>query len=799
MGPPVRGEGGEGGGGIPASVFLKALPVLPLEFRPRRDKGETRYNSELNELYRQIILCNKQLAERGKRNRRPSADDFAGTMAERSLHGAVNRLMVGDEGSREEGRKSLAERLKGKEGLLRMNLLGKRTDLSARAVIVPAPELEPHQVKLPLEMLGELLRSRLERELPRRLAAGLPKGKRGRREAEIRGDLRENGLEKYGEQVKNLLFAGGKGLLEDVWVLLTRAPSLHKYSVLSFRPVPWEEKVIGLHPLVCQFFNADFDGDTMGVFLPLTREAQRDAREKLPAARAPLSAANGRCLYHLDQDIALGAWLFTREEEGRRALEQWLEAPGLPAEERILVGDAPLKKGKSIQLVEKFFKKTRGVQATADLVQRVMRASLEEATRWGLTFGIFDVPLLEDGEDEAFRKWLGREVPRHNPVALMVESGAKGGLKQIRQLGIRRGQLQDIVKRNVGPPVEGNYRRGVTPVEYYLGSHAARRTMCEKKLSVAPAGAFTRLMVEAAYPLVVRMEDCGCGEGVELASLQDLEKPPSWRSRLLGRVRVEDDRPLDDEEASRLAGEAEGREDFSVRVRSVLTCRAGETHGYGALCRRCCGWDLSRMDFHPVGATAGIVSAQSIGERGTQLSMQTFHTGGGGEQKTGDNEAGGEKKKEKREKKEPGSMELVEKLFNLKRVMEVEWDSKGKKSKKSDESGQSLEDVYESGGLEALLREAAWECYRIYENKVDERHFEMILKAMLLADPGKLKPLRRVPMEHPGFLGRAAFQRADKVLAEAARHEEDDDWRIYKARLMMGLPVHTDTPNDRTP
>ncbi|HID12009.1 MAG TPA: hypothetical protein EYP17_12025, partial [Candidatus Latescibacteria bacterium] len=209
-----------------------------------------------------------------------------------------------------------------------------------------------------------------------------------------------------------------------------------------------------------------------------------------------------------------------------------------------------------------------------------------------------------------------------NPVALLVRSGARGDMDQIVQLGGMRGELADIGYRPLRPPVRRNYREGISPLEYYLGAHAARRSMCEKKLAVAPAGDFTRLMVEAAYPLVIAGEDCG-GEkkglfihpfpGLDALDFRGLR---GLAQRLVGRVEVKTGEVIDEKRAQELEEEGE-----AVLVRSALLCGGEEKWGYGALCRKCYGWDLSRRDLPELGAPVGIVAAQSIGERGTQLTM----------------------------------------------------------------------------------------------------------------------------------------------------------------------------------
>ena len=224
---------------------------------------------------------------------------------------------------------------------------------------------------------------------------------------------------------------------------------------------------------------------------------------------------------------------------------------------------------------------------------------------------------------------MGNKMETESPVALIVRSGARGNMNQIVQLGGMRGELEDIINRPLAPQVMGNFREGISPLEYYLGSHSARRSMCEKKLMTAPAGDFTRVMVEAGYRMIIKMDDCGTKEGIHIYPFPSIESPafedlPGLHKRLIGRIKVDGD-IIDDSEALELSKKGE-----PVHVRSVLTCEAEEEWGPGALCKGCYGWDLSKRDLPATGLPVGILAGESIGERGTQLTMQTFHEGGAG-------------------------------------------------------------------------------------------------------------------------------------------------------------------------
>ncbi|MCE5335943.1 MAG: hypothetical protein LLG06_15285 [Desulfobacteraceae bacterium] len=808
---------------LSGNVLMTRIPVLPLDFRPlRATQGDNLLQSDLNTFYRDILTVNRRLGDLEENSAaRPEnpRDRLMRLILARRLQIGVVRLMVGTRFTRQKNMKSISDLIKGKEGIFRMHLLGKRANVSGRSVIVPGPELRPHEVGIPRQMLEGLIGTKLQSHLVTQIEADERKDR-----LQAVGALKARGLWHY--------FASIDNLLRRVPFVLNRSPSLHKYSVLAFRPVPVREKAIVLNPLACRAFNADFDGDTMSVFVPLFEESRREAAENMAATRNVLSVANGRLLYHFDQDIVLGIYLLTSSEKGRAEFNGWFEEADLEPQA------GPVDKGKLEEHVLQYHLALRDNARTAGLAQRIMVRGFAEATEWGTNFGIFDVPgkndlgspggLLDEGVlERELKAWIGKhglipgdakpeEVVRTtNPLALLAHSGAKGGTKQLMQLGIMRGQLQDVRGEKLGPVVSGNFRDGISPIEYYIGSHSGRRTMCEKKLSVAKAGDLTRTLVEASYPLRIRTDDCGSREGILLFPFPDIpleggkRRLPSLGSRLIGRTRLDGTADSPGDRKLLQAIEASGR---AVRVRSALTCRAHEKHGYGAVCRACYGWDLSRMDFPGIGDPVGIWASQSLGERGTQLSMRTFHTGG----------AGGEGAI-------IGGLTFIQRLFVCSQVQlllysvvdpgDYPW-SRGTRldawtllssweegkifptvEPAPEEEGdgaqrplpRSLQEQFDlvGGDLSKLQAVAAFECCRTYDNAVDERHIEVILKAMLLRDSRELTSIKRAPFAHPGFLAQAAYQQAMRVLVEAALSGTEDHLQHPKARIMLGMPIDT--------
>ena len=286
-------------GNKPEWMVLKVLPVLPPDLRPLVPLDGGRFaTSDLNDLYRRVINRNNRL----KRLLELSAPDIIVRNEKRMLQESVDALLDNGRrgraitGSNKRPLKSLADMIKGKQGRFRQNLLGKRVDYSGRSVIVVGPSLRLHQCGLPKKMALELFKPFIFSKLELRgLATTIKAAKKmvERETAEVWDILAE--------------------VIREHPVLLNRAPTLHRLGIQAFEPVLIEGKAIQLHPLVCAAYNADFDGDQMAVHVPLTLEAQLEARALMMSTNNILSPANGEPIIVPSQDVVLGLYYMTRE------------------------------------------------------------------------------------------------------------------------------------------------------------------------------------------------------------------------------------------------------------------------------------------------------------------------------------------------------------------------------------------------------------------------------------------------------------------------------------------------------
>ena len=286
-------------GNRPEYMVMTVLPVLPPDLRPLVPLDGGRFaTSDLNDLYRRVINRNNRL----RRLLELSAPDIIVRNEKRMLQESVDALMDNGRrgraitGTNKRPLKSLADMIKGKQGRFRQNLLGKRVDYSGRSVIVVGPTLRLHECGLPKKMALELFKPFIFSKLQRRgLATTIKAAKKlvEREEAEVWDILEE--------------------VIREHPVLLNRAPTLHRLGIQAFEPVLVEGKAIQLHPLVCTAFNADFDGDQMAVHVPLSLEAQLEARALMMSSNNILSPANGDPIIVPSQDVVLGLYYMTRE------------------------------------------------------------------------------------------------------------------------------------------------------------------------------------------------------------------------------------------------------------------------------------------------------------------------------------------------------------------------------------------------------------------------------------------------------------------------------------------------------
>ena len=703
-------------GNRPEWMILDVVPVIPPDIRPMVQLDGGRFaTSDLNDLYRRVINRNNRLKKLLELNE----PEIIIRNEKRILQESVDALI--DNGRR--GRpvtgpnnralKSLSDMLKGKQGRFRQNLLGKRVDYSGRSVIVVGPELKMYQCGLPKEMALELFKPFVMKRL-----------------VETKAEQNIKSARKAVERAKENVWDALEVVIKGHPVMLNRAPTLHRLGIQAFEPVLVEGRAIKLHPLVCTAFNADFDGDQMAVHVPLSAEAQAEARFLMLAAGNLLKPSDGQPVAVPTQDMILGSYYLTLDKDGEKGegkvfrnidevmmayqtgvielhskikVRREMEINGemcsalvdttigkiifnnpIPQDLGFVDRSIPenmfkfevdflVKKGGLKKIIDKCIKK-HGTARTSRLLDDIKAQGYKYSTKGAITVAVCDAVIPPEKKEiiaEAETKideirnqfmmglrsdeeryeailniWnqatndvtaaLQGNLDRYNPIFMMADSGARGSISQIRQLAGMRGLIANTSGKTIEIPIRANYREGLNILEYFISSRGARKGLADTALRTADSGYLTRRLVDVSQEVIIRDEDCGTTEGLEIFDIRAIESDPKsviepLSERLVGRYLLDD---FCDENGNVLVskdvmmGEAEAETIVnsgvqSVKIRSVLSCRA--KHG---ACRKCYGANLANRQPVTVGEAVGIIAAQSIGEPGTQLTMRTFHTGG---------------------------------------------------------------------------------------------------------------------------------------------------------------------------
>ena len=687
----------------PEWMFLTVIPVIPPVLRPMVALDGGRHaTSDLNDLYRRVINRNNRL----KKLKEINAPDVILRNEKRIIQEAVDALIDNSiakqndsaamSQSQKRPLKSLSDNLKSKQGLFRQNLLGKRVDYSGRSVIVVGPELKLDQCGLPKHMALELFR-------PFVISRIL--------QAELAFNIR--GANKLIEERTPEVWAMLEEVIRGKYVLLNRAPTLHRLGIQAFHPVLIEGNAIQIHPLVCQAFNADFDGDQMAVYVPLLAEAQWEAKELMAANKNLLKPQNGEPIVNPSMDMVLGSYWMTKSVDGEKGEDKYFSSPNtaitaydygvvtLRAKIKVLATDShkyrkfdggifettvgrllfnsilpsdfayvndEMVQGRLSSLLDELIIHS-GVENTPTVLDKIKAFGFKYSTISGTTWGLDNVALSpekpkiitqgkkeeeeilsqwRDGllsEEEKYQKiieiWthtkkdlekvLPSTLDKNGSTYDLITSKARGNMSSLSQMIGMIGLIQNNQGKILEFPVIPCYQEGLSPIEYFIITHGARKGASDTALNTAKAGYLTRRLVDVAHDVVVTEQDCGTKDGITITreNISGIEIPLS--KNLRGRVLAAD---LKDSKGKVLykrgflvtkeeAYNIEGAGFEEVFVRSPLTCKT--VHG---LCVLCYGLDLGRNTLVAEGEAVGIIAAQAIGEPGTQLTLRTFHAGG---------------------------------------------------------------------------------------------------------------------------------------------------------------------------
>jgi len=678
-------------GNKPEWMILTVLPVLPPALRPVVQLDGGRFViSDLNDLYRRVINRNNRL----RRLIGLGAPEAIIRNEKRMLQEAVDALI--DNGRRgrvvttgnNHALKSLAGMLAGKQGRFRQNLLGKRVDYSGRSVIVVGPELKLHQCGLPRHVALELFKPFVMHKLIENGYANSVKV--ARRQVER---ARPEVWDLLGEVVKERPVLLNRAPTLHRLSIQAFEPVLIDGNAFQLHPLvcaafnaDFDGDQMAVHVPLSRAAVKEAREHMLSIYNALLPSSGK------PVAVPSLDMVLGCYYLTIVKPKARGEGkAFSNFEEARLAYESDVIELGAEIEVRdngkrlkttvgrILLNDAlPPQLRFHNEVVDKAALRSLasdcirllGNETTAVVLDNLKQLGFNYATKSGISIAMNDIneppgkseilkeadELIDVAEDQfsrglitederyenAVQVWMeatdkvaddiSQSLDRYGPIYMMATSGAKGNISQIRQMAGMRGLMTDPSGKIIDFPIRSSFRDGLSPMEYFISTHGARKGLADTALRTSNSGYLTRRLVDVAQDVIVGEKDCGATEGVWITEEASGGSLPSFSERIIGylaagritdpnshEVVVDRNEEIDEEKMQRIIDAGIRR----VYVRSPLSCRSR----YG-VCQFCYGRDLARRHLVKLGTAVGIIAAQSIGEPGTQLTLRTFHTGG---------------------------------------------------------------------------------------------------------------------------------------------------------------------------
>jgi DNA-directed RNA polymerase subunit beta' len=589
-----------------SNLLLDKIIVLPPDLRPTsKGAGESRQlMDKINRYYIQI-LTKKQIMK----------DTTIDIVKDKTLYYTyykqlqkeVNELYV-----------RILEKMAKKEGLIRGNILGKRIDFSGRAVITPDPTLNLDECKLPYLMILEIFK--------------LPIAKRI---IELGKFKLLNKAIDYVDQCidtdNHILYKICEEVADGEYCILNRQPSLHRLGMLAFKIRVTGDQVIKIHPLVCAPFNADFDGDQMAVYVPITEEAKKEVREKICITTNLSSPSNEGLTTTPSQDIVLGIYFltsgikeFSEEVEYNGSKISW----GLAEFQKQLPQDypivsSPVDKKKLIEtLVD--IKNKYPKEITVKVLDNIKKLGFKYATLYGCTMSLEDCEVegasktrdkLFSGDDlrkqlvAVSNKKIVEDLRKTFKYAKTIDSGARGSWDQVKQLILTRGFISNFDGEILPLPIKHSLLEGLNPEEFFYSTYGCRKGLLDVALNTGISGYLSRKLIFTCANLQLdEIEDCGTTD------LLEVNVNSERKAKMLVNKFMEVNKQLvkiTSENCLQNLGK-------KIYVRSPILCKNPK------ICRTCYG-DLYRSINSRF---VGIIAAQTLGERGTQLVLRTFHTSG---------------------------------------------------------------------------------------------------------------------------------------------------------------------------
>jgi len=588
------------------NLLIHHVIVLPPDLRPASKGGAGKQLMDKINRYYVQILTKKEIMQ----------DTILEVIRDKNLYYTYYKQIQKDVN---ELYHRILEKMAKKEGLIRGNILGKRSDFSGRAVITPDPTLKLNECVLPYIMVLEIFK--------------LPIAKRIIEIGRFR--LLNKAIDFVDKCItfnSPVLLKVCEDIAKDQVCILNRQPSLHRLGMLGFNIRISLDKVIKIHPLVCPPFNADFDGDQMAVYIPISEEAKQEIIEKMFITKNLSSPANEELTTTPSQDVILGVYYLTSDifHDKEKGLEIFNAC--LPEDYSKVTTTVNKKILLNIlnDIKDKYDENT-----TANILDNIKRIGFKFATLSGCTMSLDDCYYPQA---EEYRKKLYKGSPRDQLVALadksvdetlkqtfkysyLIESGARGSWDQVKQLILTRGFISNFDGEIMPLPIRHNLIEGLTPQEFFYSTYGCRKGLLDVALNTGTSGYLSRKLIFTCANLQIdpKLEDCGTQD------LLEIQVNSERKARMLiNRYYLYEGglRKITRENYHDIIGKM-------IFLRSPILCESPR------VCHTCYGdlYKTIRSRF------IGIIAAQTLGERGTQLVLRTFHTSGSaiikGEEKEG--------------------------------------------------------------------------------------------------------------------------------------------------------------------
>ena len=591
-------------------ILLKNIIVLPPDLRQVSKKESQLILDDINKIYMRILI-EKETLQKGIYSN--NLDKKIKYQVQKPIQ-KLSFLLY----------EFIFSLLSKKEGLIRSNILGKRIDFSGRAVIVPEPLLKLDECSLPYFMVIKILKVQLANYLIENNKTKLL-------------SIASSYIDKCIEQKSFELFDYLEEIVEGEYCILNRQPSLTRLSMQGFKIKLNRENVIKIHPLVCSCFNADFDGDLMAVYIPITEESKKEIKEKFLVEKNLFNPANGKLSTIPSQDIILGIYLLTSGQfkNGKIIKYKNKKVPEyikifndcLPKDYE-LVEDI-IDQKKLLEILENI-KNTYSSNITKNTLDNIKEIGFEYCTEYGCTMSLdkFNVKNIKEIKDKIFCEDIQESlkniqsseildlVKKSFQYSHIIDSGARGNWSQAKQIILARGFVSNFEGEIIKTPIKSNLIEGLTPNEFFTSTYGSRKGLLDVAINTGISGYLSRKLIFTC----INMKQSDCADCGTKDTLNVYVSSVKKAKMLISKYYIDNGelKKITKDNFKDLVGK-------EINLRSQIFCKNQE------VCETCFG-DYPFMNTPYV----GVVAAQSLGEVSTQLVLRTFHNSGIASSKSSD-------------------------------------------------------------------------------------------------------------------------------------------------------------------